>query len=198
MIDTVVEQIVDVPVLQGQEGIAEQIVDFAVPPIKEELAEASASGAHPRAHRGVDSDTPSCHRSQRKVAVVCQGLRQERIHEHIVEWTVFMPQITEKVAVVCQGLLQQRIHEHIVEWTVFMPQITEKVAVVRQGSASAAHPGRVRVPVLLVRSVYPLPLFLHLVRDRQEWNLPAYLALTRENPPDPDRVSVDQSTLLSE
>ena len=32
------------------------IVDFAVPPIKQQ-AEASASGAHPRAHRGADSDT---------------------------------------------------------------------------------------------------------------------------------------------
>ena len=34
--------------IQGR--LAERIVDFAVPPIKEELAEASASGAHPRAH----------------------------------------------------------------------------------------------------------------------------------------------------
>ena len=38
VVDIVVEQIVDVPVLEIQEGIAEQIVDFAVPAIKKELA----------------------------------------------------------------------------------------------------------------------------------------------------------------
>ena len=41
--------------IQGR--LAEQMVDFAVPPIKEELAEASAPGAHPRAHCGADSGT---------------------------------------------------------------------------------------------------------------------------------------------
>ena len=46
------EQIVDAPVLQFQEGGAEQIVDFTVPSIKEGLVEVSASGADPRAHRG--------------------------------------------------------------------------------------------------------------------------------------------------
>ena len=58
VIDTVVEQIDVVSVLEFQEGVAEQIVDFAVPPIKEELAETSLSGAHPRAHGGADSGIP--------------------------------------------------------------------------------------------------------------------------------------------
>ena len=39
VMDTVVEQIVDVPVLECQEGNAEQIVDFTVPTIKDELVE---------------------------------------------------------------------------------------------------------------------------------------------------------------
>ena len=42
--------------IQGR--LAEQMVDFAVPPIKEELTEASAPGAHPRAHCGADSGIP--------------------------------------------------------------------------------------------------------------------------------------------
>ena len=36
VIDTVVEQIVDVPLLEFQDGMAEQIVDFTFPAIKEE------------------------------------------------------------------------------------------------------------------------------------------------------------------
>ena len=73
VVDTVAEQIVDVSVL-GSPATEEfvdviqplpqdciqgrQIVDFAKMPIKEELTEVSASGAHPRAHRGADSDIP--------------------------------------------------------------------------------------------------------------------------------------------
>ena len=49
--DNILEQTVDVPVLEFQEGIAELIVDFRVLAIKQELVEGSASGAHPRAHR---------------------------------------------------------------------------------------------------------------------------------------------------
>ena len=87
---------VDVPVLELQEGMAEQSVNFTVPVIKEELAEvirpplqdcfrgrlveqimdlaappvkelaeASASGAHPRAHRGTELPK-KCRRRKRQ------------------------------------------------------------------------------------------------------------------------------------
>ena len=49
------EELVQVvqPLLQDcvQGWFAEQIVDFAVPPVNQEITEASASGGHPRAHR---------------------------------------------------------------------------------------------------------------------------------------------------
>ena len=45
----------DAPV---SEGVAEQIVGFTVPAVKEELAKSSASGARPRAHCGADFGIP--------------------------------------------------------------------------------------------------------------------------------------------
>ena len=77
------EQIVDAPVLQFQEGVAEQIVDFTVPSIKV----VSALGAHPRTHRGAKGRI-SRPRSRGQSGEVFQALFQERVHEHIVEQTV--------------------------------------------------------------------------------------------------------------
>ena len=79
------EQIVDAPVLQIQEGVAEQIVDFTVPSIKEVMVEVSRSGAHSRAHRGAKVSRA---RSRRPSREVFQALFTERIHGHIVEQTV--------------------------------------------------------------------------------------------------------------
>ena len=76
---TVVEQIVDVPALQLQEGLAEEIVDSTVPLIKEEIVEViqplpqdytqgRLAVAYQRAHR------EACHRSTQK-SWRCLGLR---------------------------------------------------------------------------------------------------------------------------
>ena len=67
---TVVEQIVDVPALQLQEGLAEEIVDSTVPLIKEEIVEViqplpqdctqgRLAVAYQRAHRWADRGIPA-------------------------------------------------------------------------------------------------------------------------------------------
>ena len=67
--ETVVEHIVDVPVLQFQEGVAEQIVDFTAASINEEVVEVIQplpQGEHRGAHRGADSGI---------LGATCQGER---------------------------------------------------------------------------------------------------------------------------
>ena len=116
IVDDPKEHVVDVPVLEFHEGVAEQIEDFTVPAIKEELAEAAASGALPRARLGGDSVTP-VPQIKENIAVVWQALLQEDFHEDIVEQTdaLIVPQLKEKITGACQALLQELIHEHIVE-----------------------------------------------------------------------------------
>ena len=113
-----------------QGWLAEQTLDFAVPPTKEDLAEAAASGGHPREHCGALLVPLIIE----KIAVVSQALLQERIQEHIMEQTVafLVSQIKEIDAVVCvSGFChQEHVHEHVVEPTVvfLVPQIKENTA----------------------------------------------------------------------
>ena len=86
VMDTVVEQIVDMPVLEFQEGIAELMGDFTVPATKEELADTirplpqdCTQGR--LAEQIVDFAVPPSRRSLRR------PLRQDYFHEQIVEQT---------------------------------------------------------------------------------------------------------------
>ena len=82
---TVVEQIVDVPALQLQEGLAEEIVDSTVPLIKEEIVEVIQPLIALNEHIVRQTEASLLPPID---ATIVEVLRpQEHIHEHNVEQT---------------------------------------------------------------------------------------------------------------
>ena len=99
-----------------QVRLAEQMVDFAVPPIKEELTEASASGAHPRAHCGADSGTPRARGQGENSGGVSGSASGAHPRAHCgADSGILRAEDEEKIVEVSQALLQEHMHEHIVE-----------------------------------------------------------------------------------
>ena len=104
-----------------QERIVEQLVDIAVPPVKEELVGAAAftSRAHPRAHRQAGGDCPSPPDSEGFVEAV-QFAPQEHIQERM-DVNISVPRAMEERV---EGVLftpQERLQERMVEQTVNIP-----------------------------------------------------------------------------
>ena len=80
---TVVEQTVDVPALQLQEGLAEEIVDSTVPLIKEEIVEV----IQPLINEHIVRQTEASLLPPIDATIVEVLRPQEHIHEHTVEQT---------------------------------------------------------------------------------------------------------------